>query len=188
MSSLCTSLSKEQTLIFRPLSVRHKRWYVEEGAQDPLIGALGAFTTSTVGVVNDVSDYRKDLSEHETRVSFETPSTGTESKRDDENCIASGALTEESSKPSDDIPRKSSDVPKSSSEQDDRKGRKAQKCTTSSGRKSAQTSRSRSRAQNQKKHHRVASATGRFAESIVGHSLKCQNICSIIKNHTNTLV
>ena len=43
-------------------SVRHKRWYVEEGAQSPFIGIAGAIVESAVGVVNDLGDFTKELS------------------------------------------------------------------------------------------------------------------------------
>ena len=43
--------------------VRHKRWYVEEGSQDPLVGLIGAFTSAATGLVSDLGDLRKDISE-----------------------------------------------------------------------------------------------------------------------------
>ena len=42
--------------------VRHKRWYVEEGSQDPLIGIIGALSSTATGLVSDVGDLKKDLS------------------------------------------------------------------------------------------------------------------------------
>ena len=41
--------------------VRHKRWYVEEGAQGPLIGLVAAFAETAMGVWNDVWDYEAEL-------------------------------------------------------------------------------------------------------------------------------
>lgn len=146
-----------------------------------MVGAIGALATSTVGVVNDVSDYRKELSEHETRSSFDTPTTSTEAKRNDENRIASGALAEDTSKLSGDTFRDSSDVSKSSSEQD----RKVHKRIPTLARKPTQLSRSQTRAEPQKKHHRIASATGHFAESVLGHSLKCQCFSPLVANYAN---
>lgn len=42
--------------------VRHKRWYVEEGSQDPLMGIVGAFTSTATGLVTDIEDLSKGLS------------------------------------------------------------------------------------------------------------------------------
>lgn len=41
--------------------LRKKRWYVEQGAQDPLIGILGALGTTTLDYVNCFSQLSKDL-------------------------------------------------------------------------------------------------------------------------------
>ncbi|KAG9517041.1 UDP-Glycosyltransferase/glycogen phosphorylase, partial [Aureobasidium melanogenum] len=41
--------------------IRRKRWYVEKGAQEPIIGIIGAISTTGVGYKNCVSRLSKDL-------------------------------------------------------------------------------------------------------------------------------
>lgn len=36
---------------------RHKRWYVEEGSQDPIVAVLGALSSTATGLINDIDDY-----------------------------------------------------------------------------------------------------------------------------------
>lgn len=41
--------------------VSHKRWYVEEGSQDPFIGVIGAFTSTATGLITDLGDLSKGM-------------------------------------------------------------------------------------------------------------------------------
>ena len=51
---------------------RHKRWYVDEGSQDPLVGIIGAFSTTATGLVSDVQHFSKALSRKSSRVELRT--------------------------------------------------------------------------------------------------------------------
>lgn len=125
--------------------------------------------------MNDISDYRKELSEPETSAPLATLGTSEESKRNDENRIASGALNEEPPKLSNDTSRDSSDLSKTSLEKAEPQTGNAHHHRDPASPKSTQSPRSLKRAESHKKHRRVTSATGHFAESVLGHSLKCQH-------------
>lgn len=42
--------------------LRHKQWFVTHGAQDPIVGMLGAFTTTASSFINDLKDFKRDVS------------------------------------------------------------------------------------------------------------------------------
>lgn len=41
--------------------VKHKRWYVEEGSQDPLVAVVGALSSAATGLLMDFKDVAKNL-------------------------------------------------------------------------------------------------------------------------------
>ncbi|KAL1301402.1 hypothetical protein AAFC00_005661 [Neodothiora populina] len=44
--------------------VRHKRWYVDEGSQDPLVGIIGACSSTVTGLVSDIQHLGTGFSHH----------------------------------------------------------------------------------------------------------------------------
>ncbi|GAB7355814.1 hypothetical protein MBLNU459_g6487t2 [Dothideomycetes sp. NU459] len=137
--------------------VRHKRWYVEEGAQDPLLGALSTFTTGAVGIVNDLSDYKRELFPHDKLGNTERHSLETK-KSTETDRVAS------KSRPSNDTSLDSSHSSQSSSKQAESQDGNAHKLT--------QSSTSGTPTKPKSKHNRFVSATGHFAESVAAHTLK----------------
>lgn len=57
--------------------LRHKSWLVTNGAQDPIVGIVGAGTTTAMTYMNDVVDFKKNVSRPKSKsTSPKTPKSG----------------------------------------------------------------------------------------------------------------